>query len=144
MVCRRECPPHVLLPNTSGHEHLKFIIKYFGLDYDPQCVYTRCTLCNGQLRALDENEMKLSPGVPSGLKSGIDENGKELTFYECVECSQVYWWGGKTQKEAEKFMKIFDDLEIEEKEIDSKDEDEHIPPLQVCVKKELFLCGNSS
>ena len=111
LVARRDCPSHLLLDNSIPHHNLKQIIKYFGIEYDDDALYTRCTLCNGNpIKMTDRKEIENEEQIPSQMKV---EGEQMETFWKCPNCRQVYWYGGKTKNEAEKFRRIFAESAVE-------------------------------
>lgn len=130
LVARRECPAqHLLLKNSNGKQNLRQIIKYFGLTYDENILYTRCTLCNGLFRVIEEkDEIMTNDQIPDGLKKEFKEStnvneSDQTTFWECLNCKQVYWWGKKTELEASKFKDIVDDVYANENINERKEND---------------------
>lgn len=110
LVARKECPSHLLLNNHIPRDNLKQIIKYFGIKYDDDAIYTRCTLCNGYFKQLkDKKEINQSQQIPESLKLKADT----MLFWKCMKCGQIYWFGDKSKSEVEKFKKIFDEANIE-------------------------------
>lgn len=105
LIQRRNCPPYFLVTAT-GARAFKEIVEHFGLRYDPAAVYSRCTVCNGDLESASVAEMQKNPPAafpPALLEKGVDESGKPLEFFRCMEptCGQVFWWGPRSQMGAE-------------------------------------------
>eukprot|EP01084_Bolivina_argentea_P165287 287154_1 len=110
LVERRECPKHLLLNNDIGRDNLKQIIKYFGIEYDDDAIFTRCTLCNGLFNILNDiNEINNSKQIPEHLKLNVDNQ----LFWKCIKCQQIYWFGEKSQTEIDKFKKVFEEAVID-------------------------------
>ena len=110
LVARKECPSHLLLNNSEPRDNLKQIIKYFGIEYDDDAIYTRCTLCNGYFKQLiDKKEIMDNDQIPNKLK----EQWETTKFEKCLKCSQVYWVGDKSRSEMEKFKRIFKEVAVE-------------------------------
>ena len=92
---------------------------HFGLELIPSHFYSRCTLCNGEFEtvSLEELERQTLLGgeerdvVPRKvMEGGVDDEGRPLTFFRCMDCAQVYWWGSKSHGTAKKFRTMFDRL----------------------------------
>ena len=55
--------------------------------------------------------------------SGVDESGNKLEFYQCKDCTQLYWWGQKTESESKRFQSIFAAVEKELVEEEKKQQE---------------------
>ena len=85
---------------------LAAVVGRFGLELIPSQFYTRCTLCNGQFEVVSVDELgwKAPRDAPRRVvEEGVDEQGRPLTFFRCIDCAQVYWWGSKSHETAGKF-----------------------------------------
>ena len=104
---RRHCPESFLLPSTASWESmLAALVGHFGLELIPSQFYTRCTLCNGTFERVTVAELGWTAPKDAPrriVEEGKDELGQPLTFFRCVDCSQVYWWGSKSHGSARKF-----------------------------------------
>ena len=133
---RRHCPESFLLPSTASWESmLAALVGHFGLELIPSQFYTRCTLCNGTFEQVTVAELKWTAPKDAPrriVEEGKDEMGQQLTFFRCIDCSQVsvlamplaaapttrtayahrtcprcvcsrYWWGTKSHGSAKKF-----------------------------------------
>lgn len=66
------------------------------LDLREECKpFTRCTVCNGRLRALTEDETRSGP-----MRDRIPERILQActTFTVCLDCGRVYWKGSHYDK----------------------------------------------
>jgi len=85
---------------VSDHvmEQLRQVVGEFGLD-PTSGLFTRCSLCNGLLKAADPRNVQ----IPHGVR----DRGIELL--ECPDCGKVYWEGTHTDK----IRKVAEQLAVE-------------------------------
>jgi uncharacterized protein with PIN domain/tRNA(Ser,Leu) C12 N-acetylase TAN1 len=82
-------PVHRVLA-TAPREQLAEVIAALALSPDPARYFTRCTLCNTPVDAVDEAEV--AGELPEGVR------GKGLTFARCPACAQLYWRGSHVER----------------------------------------------
>ena len=106
LCARRDIPSHLLLSTTLPRDNLKELVKYFGIKYDKSTIFTRCALCNGLFEIVNNlDEIRKNEQVPSKMK--IDAH--KFTFWRCLQCAQMYWFGEKSKSEVVKFESIFEE-----------------------------------
>ena len=74
-------------------EQIQEVLKKFGLKPDTETMFTRCILCNEELRDLDKNKVK--DKVPEYIYR------TQEYFITCPKCKRIYWQGthwGNVQK----------------------------------------------
>jgi len=76
-----------------------------SLDGEP---FTRCLACNTPIRLLARADAK--ERVPDYIYK------IQTTFFECPDCSQVYWWGTHVDRINERLMKIKNRVMVYQKE----------------------------
>ena len=106
---------------------LAAVVGRFGLELIPSQFYTRCTLCNGTFETVNPAELGWTAPRDAPrrvVEEGRDEMGRPLTFFRCLDCAQVYWWGSKSHDTANKFRSMFDRLTRGQHEAAEKDEAE--------------------
>ncbi len=76
--------PQPWIPATRPREQLGYFVD--RLDLYRQCrPFTRCTVCNGILSAVDKDADDLR--LPPRVRAAFD------TYWRCNGCSRVYWQG---------------------------------------------------
>ncbi len=86
----------LLITLENELENLIIIMKEFDINYifPVTNTYTRCTLCNGTLKAV----------IKSTLSSWINNNVPKIvfdnteTFFKCSVCQKIYWNGTHIQE----------------------------------------------
>ncbi|RAL46354.1 hypothetical protein DM860_015347 [Cuscuta australis] len=88
------------------NEQLTEVIATFKLEISEDQLMSRCTKCNGRFiqKALTTEEaVKAAQGfqvIPNCL---FDKN---LEFWQCIVCKQLYWEGGQYHNAVQKFIDI--------------------------------------
>ena len=78
-------------------EILMKVMDRFEFDIKP---FTRCSLCNGEVKPIDKNKIKNN--VPEGVYERND------SFWRCKNCEQIYWEGSHWDKIMAKIEKFKD------------------------------------
>lgn len=86
----------IYVESDDPMEQLDQVSEAFGLSLDES--HTRCTVCNGELEAVDPSEIDSS--VPPGALESNDE------FYRCLRCGKVYWRGSHWTNIRERIASI--------------------------------------
>ncbi len=90
---RKVVPRHQRL-----EEQLRYVVEQLGLRPDPGRLFSRCTYCNAELRALPR-EAAL-PRVPPLVRQ------LDTPFFECPSCARVYWNGTHTERATKKLQRL--------------------------------------
>ncbi len=79
---------HVIAKKPT--EQLVEVLTGLSLAPDRSRLFTRCTLCNALVEPVTEHAIaaRLPPGV----------RGRELAFFRCPACAQVYWRGSHVER----------------------------------------------
>ena len=83
----------LLMDSTAPQsDQLKFFFDYFKVDKSfladldhPEKFFSRCTLCNGELRSISKEEVK--DKINGGTYNSQDH------FWICTSCKNIYWVG---------------------------------------------------
>lgn len=89
-LARTRAVPVLRVAATSPRAQLAEVLAAFGLEPDPARMFTRCTLCNTLVEAVEEAEMQ--ERIPPGVR------GRGLRFSRCPSCAQVYWDGSHVER----------------------------------------------
>ncbi len=81
LLRRREIFGGAYIYSHRPAEQLDDVLSRFA---PPLAPWTRCTACNGTLRAADK---PLAPDLPTGTERTYD------TFARCTDCGRTYWKG---------------------------------------------------
>jgi len=76
----------IQIPNTVIWDKLKFIKEKFQIKFKKNNVFTRCLLCNKELKKYN-TEIVLTPQIPAQIPANFD-------LYICPKCNKLYWYGG--------------------------------------------------
>jgi uncharacterized protein with PIN domain len=87
LLCRRRLWAGAYVRGARPDDQLRDVLDRFVPALAP---WTRCTACNGQLRAVAK------PTVESLLEPGTRRTYHE--FVQCHECSRVYWRGAHSAR----------------------------------------------
>lgn len=88
------------------HDQLAEVIDTFQLKISEDRLMSRCTKCNGsfiQKPLTLEEAMEASKGfqvIPSCLFN------RNLEFWKCTDCNQLYWEGTQYHNAVQKFMSV--------------------------------------
>jgi len=82
-LSQRAAPGSLLIDSPDLDEQLKQVTLAFGLKAGEEM--TRCTMCNGDLKAVSKEEA--AGKVPDGSLESNDE------FFTCTRCGKMYWKG---------------------------------------------------
>lgn len=75
----------LLVQDNDPKIQLKEVIRLLSLETDPRSFFTRCTLCNGALEAVDP--VDVYGKVPDYVWTAHDK------FSKCAGCGRIYWPG---------------------------------------------------
>jgi uncharacterized protein with PIN domain len=67
-------------------EQLKQVIDEYGVVFRDSPEYSRCPVCNSNLKQIDKKDIKAE--LPERVRDLYEE------FWECLGCGKVYWHGG--------------------------------------------------
>ena len=79
-----------LLSSTDLSEQLQEVLTRLKLRTDPAKMFTRCPVCNGELKKTKKEEIKAK--VPPRVYRTFDD------FTTCSRCDKVYWKGTHYEK----------------------------------------------
>jgi len=79
----RAAPGSLLIKSLDLDDQLRQVVGVYGLPVHEEM--TRCTVCNGELRAIAKEEARGK--VPDGSLDSHDE------FFTCTRCGKMYWKG---------------------------------------------------
>ena len=96
--------------STIPRQQLAEIVRVFDLGRSAR-PFTRCTLCNGELRRVAKDAV--ADRLPPRVRLYLDE------FAQCQECAQVYWPGSHYQR----LRQMVDELAVMEQRLQR-----HAPP----------------
>ncbi len=91
-----------LVEEKTGAEKLAALAKRFNFKLEIDIALSRCPKCNARIRPIAKEEVL--DRIPEKTASNYED------FWECDNCSQVYWQGShwkridKTLKEAQKIL----------------------------------------
>jgi uncharacterized protein with PIN domain len=95
-LAERAGPRGLLITSAVLDEQLEQVAATYGLRMDEPM--SRCTLCNGPLRAVTREE--IGPQVPERVRASHEE------FYICQNCGQVYWKGSHWERINERLRRV--------------------------------------
>lgn len=75
----------VLVKDLSVDQQLAIVLTHLGMALDPGRFFTRCTVCNGVLKAVQPEEV--TGEVPDNVRR------RQTEFTRCATCGKVYWPG---------------------------------------------------
>lgn len=89
---------HLLIKPDQPLEQLKQVIQHFNLKRDEEILFTRCSICNTELKPVEKEKIKdrLYPYV---YKTQND-------FVYCSSCDKIYWPATHVDRMKEKLKKI--------------------------------------
>lgn len=88
-----------LLKSEKPFEQFREVVAQFGLK-KPKRLFTRCLVCNTDLRMAGENE------IVENLAPEVRVKNKKFNF--CPNCNKIYWEGSHTRRMRESVKKIFE------------------------------------
>jgi len=88
----------VVLRGQQLEDQLRQLFKELGEKPDPALYFTRCSLCNVALKAVEKE----------AVLAEVPEKVKELDtpFFRCPRCAKLYWAGTHVQNTLDKVRKI--------------------------------------
>lgn len=75
----------IIIASENVKEQLREIVEKAELKIEEEKMFTRCTLCNEELRGADKEEIK--EFVPERVYK------EQKNFKQCPSCRKVYWRG---------------------------------------------------
>lgn len=87
LLRRRDLPHAAYVRGTRGDDQLADVLDRFA---PPLAPYTRCTACNGVLRAVAKAD------IAARLEPGTARNFQE--FAQCTACERVFWRGAHARR----------------------------------------------
>ena len=88
-----------LLTSEKPFEQFREVVERFGIE-KPERLFTRCLVCNTNLRMAGESEI-LRNVAPEILV-------KHKSFNYCPNCNKIYWEGSHTRGMRERIEEVFD------------------------------------
>jgi uncharacterized protein with PIN domain len=79
----------LLVPEMNFWKAMNFIIKHLSLENEIK-PFTRCSLCNEQVREISKNEVKGK--VPYYVYENFN------SFHICPKCNKIYWGGSHYER----------------------------------------------
>jgi uncharacterized protein with PIN domain len=99
----RRVPDSVLLGSGSlGDQLLQLRQARPEASWEPR--FDRCTVCNGELRAVPADGLRAHPGSPT-LPPAVLTGHEPL--YRCGECGHPYWDGSHTRDMRARYAQLF-------------------------------------
>lgn len=92
----------LLLKSEETHEQLREVVEHFDLRF-PEQTFTRCLICNSELRAATEVET-----AKQQLPEDVRANRTNFKF--CPTCDKVYWNGSHTERMKKALENVFNKL----------------------------------
>ncbi len=80
----------LLISSTNLSEQLQEVLTRLKLRPDPAKMFTKCPVCNGELKKTEKEEIKAK--VPPRVYRTFDD------FTSCTHCGKVYWKGTHYEK----------------------------------------------
>ena len=90
---------HLLIKSDQPLDQLKQVIQHFKIKRDEGKLFTRCSICNTELKPVEKEKIKdrLYPYVYK-----TQEN-----FVYCSTCDKIYWPATHVERMKEKLKKVF-------------------------------------
>lgn len=116
IIERKDCSRFILLPQKMNPEQvLKHLVRSLGVEslvrHNINNFITRCVLCNAIVEKISKEEARKHPD--KSFTSGENDKEKKFdgfddlyTFFECVACTKLYWWGPRSHQTIETVEKI--------------------------------------
>ena len=86
-------PRVVVVKQENIKEQIREVLRELVLQPDSGTMFTRCTICNEELAAIEKEKVK--DGVPEYVFQAQSD------FYTCPQCKRIYWagthWGNVQQ-----------------------------------------------
>jgi uncharacterized protein len=76
----------ILITSDEAGEQLKQVIKELGLEISKKGLFTRCSVCNGRIKPVENKEVIMQQ-VPEYIYQ------THADFSRCEECGKIYWSG---------------------------------------------------
>lgn len=90
-----------LLEDGSVESQIRSLVRGGTLELDPRRFFSRCTRCNGPLRATSREAA--GPRLPARILELHSE------FWECPQCGHIYWQGTHVEEILRKLSGLVDE-----------------------------------
>jgi uncharacterized protein with PIN domain len=106
LLQRKDCPPGTYLLNAKSLSDLEgamvHLLLSHGVKLQPVKMLSRCVVCNGSIEQV-QDECKIQEifrlhGAPDTLLNEV------MDVFQCIGCSQGYWWCDKPTSSASRVM----------------------------------------
>lgn len=100
---RKEGLRLVKINSSNLEEQLFEVMEELKIELDKELFLTRCSLCNGRIRKLSEEEKEKAYNqklIPEGAHLSTNE------FWLCERCGKYYWIGSHWKKIEEKIKEL--------------------------------------
>jgi uncharacterized protein with PIN domain len=74
---------YILLKEQNPYSQFKYLIEGLDLKVDENKIFTRCSICNEDLKKIEKQQVLNK--IPYQTFQKTDE------FYICPKCSKIYW-----------------------------------------------------
>ena len=99
--CRKKSFSIILLNKKTEFENLVTIFLSLKVKYiDPNLSFSRCTICNGLLGVVDNDNIFFDANHTLPKLNNIKE------FYQCKICKKIYWKGSHVNNMLDLIKKI--------------------------------------
>ncbi len=89
----------ILLKEQKPYDQLLKIVKELNLKIDIERIFTRCSLCNTPLQAIEKQ--KITDKIPPLTLQNTNQ------FYICSVCNKIYWKATHFDMFKEKIKKLY-------------------------------------
>ena len=99
LIQMKSVQDYLLIKSDQPLEQLKQVIQHFKLKRDEEKLFTRCSLCNTELKPVEKEKIKdrLYPYVYQ----------TQDNFVYCSSCDKIYWPATHIDRMKEKLEKAF-------------------------------------
>ena len=91
--------PYYLVLGADVRQQFLGVVGHFGLRPDPSTFLSRCSKCNGLLRASSREEV--TGVVPDSVVARVN------AFWRCKGCGQIFWQGTTYRNVSALFSELF-------------------------------------
>merc|ERR1712087_382420 len=104
LLLRKDCPPgaYLLDPKSTANleKALPRLLRTHGVELRPCTFLTRCVVCNGNIKRVEDEEIKKEVFVKQGAPDLADRSDDFFEVFQCDNCGQGYWWDDKPNSSA--------------------------------------------
>ena len=101
LLARKDCPPGAYVLDTKSLRNLEIALVHLllshGVKLTPKKFLTRCVVCN---ESIEEVHDKKRIQEIFAMYKAPEELSDEIQMYQCVGCSQGYWWCDRPSSSA--------------------------------------------